>query len=127
LNLTQRNDERGCPALFVWTVRGVKAYSTPTSSSYSFGASRLVYGLLLEVNLVDKVLNIYIFLTRTHRFTSEGLYYPSQSRVEHFYQGWMWFDGLLKTLIHSHYKAWKSQDIYLYNFDCIRHIHLRWL
>ncbi len=36
------------------------------------------------------------------------------------------------TTIHCHYKAWKSQDIFLYNSDCIclkeeSHIHLGWL
>jgi len=34
--------------------------------------------------------------------------------------------------IHSHYKAWKSQDIFLYNSDCVdlkeeSNVHLVWL
>ncbi len=38
----------------------------------------------------------------------------------------------ISTTIHSYYKAWKSQDIFLCNSDCIRlkeesHIHLGWL
>jgi len=43
----------------------------------------------------------------------------------------MHFNGLntTKTTIHHHYKAWKSQDMFKYNSDCIRlreecHIHL---
>ncbi len=43
-------------------------------------------------------------------------------------------DPALKILtsIHCHYKAWKSQDIFQYNSDCIRlkeesQIHLGWL
>ncbi len=38
----------------------------------------------------------------------------------------------ISTTIHCNYKSWKSQDIFLYNADCIRfneesHIHLGWL
>ncbi len=49
-----------------------------------------------------------------HQFTSEGLYSPWST----FYNRWMHFIGL-------HYKAWNSQDIFLFNFDC--RIYLGWL
>ncbi len=38
----------------------------------------------------------------------------------------------ISTTIHYHYKAWKSQDIFLYNSNCINlkeqsHIPLGWI
>ncbi len=60
----------------------------------------------------------------------------SPSRGPLFYDGWTQFIGRLLdywiSLIHCHDKAWKSQDIFKYNSDCIRlkeesHKHLGWL
>ncbi len=50
-----------------------------------------------------------MFLTQMHHFASEG----PQSCVEHF------ICFKISTPIPCHYKALKSQDIFLYNFDCI--------
>ncbi len=67
-----------------------------------------------------KVLNIDVFLTQTHSFASEGLYYPPEAVWSTFYDGLMHFLGLkISNTIHCHKKAWKSQDIFLRNSYCI--------
>ncbi len=78
--------------------------------------------------MVYKVLNMDIIITKT-------LLTP-RSRVDYFYDGWMdalyWTSKSQQPFTHCHYKAWKSQDIFLYNSDCINlkeesRIHLKWL
>jgi len=39
--------------------------------------------------------------------------------MDYFYDGWIRFLELQKGFIYSHYKAWKSQAIFLNNSDCV--------
>jgi len=75
------------------------------------------------VIIVNKVLNMDIALTKTHRFAPEGFFWII------FIMDVCIFLGFTPP-IHYHYKAWKSQDIFLKNIsDCVQlkedsHIHL---
>ncbi len=69
---------------------------------------------------VYNILNMDIFLTQMHQFTSDGIYpnpnphlHPSQSMWSTFYDGWMLFIGLQKlNHIHCHYKPGNSHGIF---------------
>ncbi len=67
---------------------------------------------------VYSVVNIYIFLAKMLWFTTGGLCSPHWAVWGTFLLWWMRFIGLLfdcrtRTPTHCHYKAWKSQDIFL--------------
>ncbi len=65
---------------------------------------------------------MHIFLPQTLHFASlQKAFINPQSCVEYFYDGWTHFFELQNLgPIHCLYKAWKSQDIFLFNSDCIR-------
>ncbi len=51
------------------------------------------------------------------------LYSPVHLCTEYFiikkYRHWSFLSFKLMATIHCHYKAWKSQGVYLYNSDCV--------
>ncbi len=64
---------------------------------------------------VYNILNMYIFLTKTYRFTTGGLYSHPAAVWGTFYYGWMCFIWLLLDCWKKHpstpiLNAWKSKD-----------------
>ncbi len=68
-----------------------------------------------EKKSIYNILNKDIFLTKMHRFTTDGLYSPPEPCEAHFYYGcacfiWRILDGWTKTPIYSHSIPQKSKE-----------------